>query len=103
MGIHRQKLTKSSKIDEGRRALRGLRGVLHYTSKSFGWPNLRSPGNSIVVYLVMKNGNLEYGGRRCGFNTKHKSTNVRSALLRSGEGQARFGTEGDRRTGVPRS
>jgi hypothetical protein len=32
------------------------------------------PGSSSVDYLVMQNRNLEYGGRRCGFNTKHQST-----------------------------
>jgi hypothetical protein len=32
------------------------------------------PGRSSVVYLVMQNRNLEYGGRRCGFNTKHQRT-----------------------------
>ena len=31
------------------------------------------PGSSPVVYLVMQTRNLEYGGRRCGFNTKHGS------------------------------
>ena len=31
-----------------------------------------------VVHLVIQNGNLEYGKRRCGFNTKHHSTKRRS-------------------------
>ena len=31
-------------------------------------------GSSFVVYLVMQDGSLEYGERRCGFNTKHQST-----------------------------
>ena len=31
-------------------------------------------GNSSVAYLVMQNRNLEYGEPRCGFNTKHQST-----------------------------
>ena len=31
-------------------------------------------GNSSIAYLVMQNGNLEYGEPRCGFNTKHRST-----------------------------
>ena len=34
----------------------------------------REPGSPSVTYLVMQNGNLEYGERRCGFNLKHQST-----------------------------
>ena len=33
-----------------------------------------SAGKSTVAYLVMQNRNLEYGERRCGFNTKHQIT-----------------------------
>ena len=35
---------------------------------------LGRPRSSFVVYLVTQNRNLEYGGRRCGFNTQHQST-----------------------------
>ena len=45
--------------------------------KNPGSPVLRRPGNSSVAYLVMQNGNLEYGQPRCGFKTKHQSTKGR--------------------------
>ena len=35
---------------------------------------LGGPGDSCVAYLVLQNGNMEYGERQCGFKTKHKST-----------------------------
>ena len=52
-------------------------GALHCTTKSLGELGrlvLGRPGNSYVAYLVMQNGNLEYGERRCGFNTEHQTT-----------------------------
>ena len=47
---------------------------VHCTTKSFGWPNLGSPRNSFVVYLVLQNENVEYRERHCGFYTKHPNS-----------------------------
>ena len=41
------------------------------------------PGSSSVVYLVMQTRNLEHGGRRCGFNTKHQRTSSRTIAKRA--------------------
>ena len=42
------------------------------------WVEYKAPKHQIrrahLVFFVMQNRNLEYGGRRCGFNTKHQST-----------------------------
>ena len=35
-----------------------------------------------AAYLVMQNGDLEYGQRRCGFNTKHQSTKGKDHTFR---------------------
>ena len=34
-------------------------------------------GNSYAAHLITQNGNLEYGERQCGCNTKHESTIAR--------------------------
>ena len=49
--------------------------------RRLGGPVLGFPGNSTAAYLVMQNRNLEYGERRCGFNTKHQSTKGRAPLV----------------------
>ena len=74
---------------------------------------LGRPRNSPVGYLVTQNGYLEYEERRCGFNTKHRSTNqlsgkwslsFRNALQggagpRIGHGRAGWGMAGWVRAG----
>ena len=45
---------------------------------------LHCPRISSVAYLVMQNGHLGYGGRRCGFNTKHQSSEGGPELVRGG-------------------